>query len=1326
MRYLGIDAGTSTIKAVVMEEGRIVEKISRGHYGNVLGAAKEILGEVCPDPEERLPVGVTGSNAQAILTAEDEIEYLGNIPAIVEGVRFYVPGAGSVIEIGSQGARFITSLQNKAPEFAVNEHCAGGTGSFFEDQMSRLGLKIEDYSSLVRQAKSIPRLSGRCAVFAKTDIIHRQQEGATTPDILLGLCYALVRNYKATIVKNLPVKKPVVFLGGVTKNAGMEEAIREVFHLSEGELVTPENAEFLGAVGAALHASGRKEAGGACDLKRAETDKTYAERMLFSPGKLSGDLERAAKQRKDRKSLLPKLVLAPGTSLAEPAVTGVVLEDGCALGIDIGSTSTDLVMVDRRGKIIDFQYLRTAGDPEGVVRKGLASIRERFGEVAFTAVGITGSGRERLGHMMGADAIRDEITAQAKAAVHWNPKADTVFEIGGQDSKYISIRDGEVADFQMNKICAAGTGSFVEEQASRMGIPISEFGPLALTSEQPSELGERCTVFIETAIASAEAEGAGKEDIAAGLCHAIVRNYLHKVVGTRKVGEHIVLQGGVDYNPGIVAAFQSAWGNKVSVSPVFSISGAYGAALLAYESVGVKVGEGPEAEAEALPSTFLGFDFPAKETRKEDLSETVRKNRELYKMAGQFSSRGYDGTIDPKKKTIGVPLVLVMFKFFTLANEFFKDLGYNVVLSHASNEETIQLAQQYAQGETCYPVKLVYGHMMQLAEQKVDYIFLPNIHTIRHPHAHAAHNYACPYMQTAAKSIYDALHLKEKGIELISPVFDLDLGAKAMAKAMIGVGQSLGFSAPRCAKAMIKGGIAVQKNMEDTEKLGREIMADLKPDDKVLVIITRNYGYADPVLNMGIPNILLSKGYKVMTLGYLPGMSLDVSGDYPNMYWPFGDHLLSGAKLVAKHPNLYAVYLTNHGCGPDTLVNHMFREEMGDKPYLQIEVDEQYSAVGIITRIEAFLNSISHQPPAKLPKDFNILDVKMKKANIQAKPDKNKKLYLPDLGAYRWFLNAYFERLGYRTGYLPEFSREILMKGRAETNSKEYLPFPVLLGGILDTIEQEGENRKNIQILIPFNEGADGDGQYARAIRTVLDRRDYGDVDIVAPILEQLPLTAENPDLLMRALTAGDVLYCASSDLRESFYRQLPDWEELLKLAEEVKSQECIGRKLAAVGTPMSISSLNEGILDRLEYEGENFLRTPLSEMLWFLWKDTRKEAKAEAFLKEWRRKLMELGEALGERSSFAEDPESLLETADQYLKDYSGANGRYRYAKALDLGSRTNAVLLMAPRYENTAMVLNMRGIHDHCPVPAYDLSLDGDFDESGWERLRSFLYYC
>ena len=292
--------------------------------------------------------------------------------------------------------------------------------------------------------------------------------------------------------------------------------------------------------------------------------------------------------------------------LKDPQITGIIPDDGCYIGIDVGSTSTDIVLMGDDKTIIDFLYLRTAGDPEGVVRSGLKTLYEHYGEFKVKGVGITGSGRERLGRMMGADAIRDEITAQAKAAVMYVPDADTVFEIGGQDSKYISLKNGEVADFTMNKICAAGTGSFVEEQSLRMGIPIEQFGHLAIAGEHPCDLGERCTVFIETAIASAEGEGASKEDIAAGLCHSIVKNYLHKVVGNKPVGKSIVLQGGVDYNPGIVAAFMSAYKENIKVSPIFSISGAVGAAYLAKEAM----------EAAGISkSTFLGFDFPKDEKR---------------------------------------------------------------------------------------------------------------------------------------------------------------------------------------------------------------------------------------------------------------------------------------------------------------------------------------------------------------------------------------------------------------------------------------------------------------------------------------------------------------------------------------------------------------------------------------------------------------------------------------------------------------------------------------------------------------------------------------
>ena len=1154
MYSLGMDLGTSTVKIVLMQNGTVAKYWLAVHHGRPLLCLRQGLSELAIGRDETLAICVTGDNAGALLERCPVLSELGEIPAIVEGVRRLVPQAGSIIEIGSQGARFITEVQSRTPQFAANEHCAGGTGSFFEDQMSRVGCKLEDYSALVEQAQSIPRLSGRCAVFAKTDIIHRQQEGVSTPDILLGLCYAMIHNYKATIVRRLPVCKPVVFCGGVTCNSGVIRAIRDVFDLTEEELIVPEEARFEAAIGAACKAEG-----------------------AFTLAQLDALLNDAMATRSTTTGL-PRLELLPGTDLSEPKATGILPEKGCALGIDIGSTSTDLVLVGPEGELVDFQYLRTAGDPEGAVRKGLASIRERFGAVRFTAVGVTGSGRERVGKRIGADAVRDEITAQAKGAAHWVPEVDTVFEIGGQDSKYISLKNGEVVDFQMNKICAAGTGSFVEEQA-------------------------------------------------------------------------------------------------------------------------------------------------AEDSR----SAETQRNIDFYRQADNLLLEGYTGKRDPRKKTVGVPFVLMIHKFFPMANAFFTSLGFNVVLTDPTSEETIRLSQQLAQSETCYPVKLIYGHMQQLIDQKVDYIFLPSIHTMKHEKSRVKHNYGCVYMQTAAVSIAKALDIESKGITLLSPVFDLDFGQEAMATAMLGLGKVLGIPKPLCAKALLSGAMAVRRHTAAVEKQGKALLATLKPEDKILVLITRNYGVSDPILNMGIPELLLERGYKVITLSHLPGHALDIADEYENLYYPFGQHILSGAKLIAHHPNLYAVYLTNHGCGPDTMLSHLFKQEMGDKPYLQIEVDEHFSNVGVITRIEAFLNSLNHRPVEVLPKDFVLEQVDIRPCHLPAVPEKDFPLWLPPLGEYTASLTGYFRAQGVDARALPHLSAHALSLGRAETSAKEYLPFPALLGGIL---AQQEVDPAPAQFLIPQTQGAEADGQYARVIRAVLDRRGNQSAKLVSPMLETLPATAQDRDALFRALLAGDILYAAPAAMRAGIaaaWDTLPGWAQLHKAAVEIGRCPATGRRLATVGTPLCLTELDSGVLSTLEAEGSQLLRAPLSEALWFLWKDNMDANKPCAkWLEQMAQEMQTIGAELGAHSTFAQDTAALFETADTILPHFAGGNGRYRYAKAVELSGRADAVLTLAPRYENAATILDMRGLRDACKAPLFQLSLDNDWDETAWSRLRSFLYYC
>ncbi|MFR2053856.1 MAG: acyl-CoA dehydratase activase [Collinsella sp.] len=468
------------------------------------------------------------------------------------------------------------------------------------------------------------------------------------------------------------------------------------------------------------------------------------------------------------------------------------------LGIDVGSTSTDLVLLDPRGRVLNAQYLRTGGDARRAVHEGLATLAARLGsEVQVRAVATTGSGRSLIGKFVGADAVVDEITCQAAGAAHADPQVDTVFEIGGQDSKFISLAGGQVSDFQMNKVCAAGTGSFIEEQAARLAIPLAEYGPLALSSEAPVDLGERCTVFVESAISAALSAGAAKRDVAAGLALSIVRNYLHRVVGGKRVGSHIVLQGGVAYNPAIVEAFRSFYPDALTVSPNFAISGAVGAALMA-------------ADAAAKPgfelTAFKGFDLSGTSAAARGVDERAAP-AVRYKKTGS-SSRGLMDK-RPGQEDRGHPALPHVAPPIPLANAYFSRLGYNVLLSPDTTEEQVRLAQENARGETCYPVKLIYGHMAWLAEREPDYIFMPSLHTIRHASSRVAHNYACPYMQTAPRLVADALGLERRGIELLNPLLDMDFGQEAMAQALLGLGEQLGHTRQEAAVAMMAGGFAV-------------------------------------------------------------------------------------------------------------------------------------------------------------------------------------------------------------------------------------------------------------------------------------------------------------------------------------------------------------------------------------------------------------------------------------------------------------------------------------------------------------------------------------
>ena len=1379
---VGIDAGASSVKVVAVAVGdkdtapELLWSRRESHRGDAAGCARGLLAAMAAELDAAGCSGVcvTGSAAESLTDAAAGLTALEDVPAIAGGVHALCPQARSVIAIGGQNACYIHGIADgEVPQFSMNESCASGTGSFFEDQMTRLGLRIEDYSELVSGAGSVPRISGRCSVFAKTDIIHRQQEGTAIKDILLGLCYAMVKSFKALIVRGLPVEAPVALAGGVALNAGVVRAVREVFGLGEDGLICGDEVLFAQAVGAALHA---REVAGTATL----------EDLLASLDAARNDV--AAADALPRLAPLPNSGYAPSKGFIDlPRGEWAVGADGlthATLGIDVGSTSTNLVLLDRQGRLLDAQYLRTAGDARNAVREGLASLGERLGDaVAVDAVVTTGSGRGLMAKFVGADAAVDEITCQAAGAAHANPQVDTVFEIGGQDSKYISLRDGQVVDFQMNKVCAAGTGSFIEEQAARLGIAIGDYGALALGAEAPIDLGERCTVFVETAINAALSAGASKADVAAGLALSIVRNYLHRVVGAKHVGNHIVLQGGVAYNPAIVEAFRAFWGDSVTVSPHFAVSGAVGAALMAAEEAAKPGFEG---------TAFKGFDLAGGERAAHEVDqEQVSLNRAFYARNEELFLKDYTGERDPAKKTVGIPRCLMLHRLFPLANQYFSKLGYNVVLSPDTNEEIVALAQEHARGETCYPVKLIYGHMAWLAAQQVDYIFMPSVHTIRHASSNVAHNYACVYMQTAPRLVADDLGLEQRGIELLNPMLDMDFGQEAMAGAMLGLGTQLGHTPQETAVAMMAGGFAVMEFGQEMERMGDELMDSLDADERVLVIITRNYGITDSALNMGIPDILLDHGQKVINLSHLHGgHDIDVSADHPGICWPFGQHIISGAKLVRRDPRLFAVYLTNHGCGPDTMVDKLFAEEMGDKPYLAIECDEHFSRVGVITRVEAFLNALSHlsredavrvSTPAGVaatPDEGHdcagccgcgcggdehaghehgagsmALSVIPEGGEVPVAGD-GARVVVPAVGAYGEAVAAALRARGIDARTAP-LDAAALDAGRVATSTKEYCSFTALLGMSLLEAQKAADEGAELHLVLPATRGAEADNQFERAIRAVLRARGFGDVRIWAPRFETLPWELEcilgegAAEALLDVLVAGDVATAVAD-------------------AEDVATD---ARRLALVGEwPLVFGDgLTGGIWDVARGRGCRVVRMPLSEWFWMLWNDELVEDRTfgshaaavgmpwesaahahatdapdpndipaaeldrrAALLDVLKAKMSEAARTIAKRVGedavpFAADFAELTAAADGLLPRFAGGNARYRIAKQICESRRSAGVVTAASLYENADTMLRLKeDSHAYAAeAPVLHLNFDGTLDVGITEKLSSFLYY-
>ena len=868
--------GSVSTKVVLMEGNTIASAIYRRHHGKPVDSLVAILTDL--EGWEGSRVSLTGSSARSTSSIAG-CKVINEVVALAASIPIYCPQVKSVIEMGGQDSKLLLFRQTSNglvfDDFSMNSVCAAGTGSFLDQQASRLGLKTEELGDLALQCSHPPRIAGRCSVFAKSDMIHLQQIGTPVSHIVAGLCFAVARNFKSSIASGRDFRPSVAFVGGVASNQGMVNAFREVLGSEFSDLIIPENYRCLTAAGAALAAD---------DGEYSVIDHDFTRRLL--------KIEKGSSEETALHPLKCYTIMHPQSrEIPENSSEPVYL------GIDVGSISTNLVAIgETSGDLLASEYLMTAGKPLEAVKNGLSRLSHTLGsDREVLGVGTTGSGRYMTGDFTGADVVRNEITAQARAAVEIDPEVDTIFEIGGQDSKYISIEMGRVVDFEMNKVCAAGTGSFLEEQAEKLGLGIREFGPLAISADTPCGLGERCTVFMESDVFSQQADGASVEDIVAGLSYSIVKNYLHRVVGEKKIGNRIFFQGGTAFNTGVAAAFNAILKDrKVIIPENHHVTGAIGAALLAKE------------EKPPGPSKFKGFKLADEKYSQETFVCEECPNRceihsvllhdgkklfyggrcEKYETDSTDSIKidpgtnwfierekllldGYTGTVSGKKALVGIPRALWFWEFFPFFRTFFEKCGFDVVISGTSTSTLIHSGVESVAAETCFPVKLAHGHVIDLLEKDIDYLFLPSM-LRSFPNGDFTESYNCPYIEASPYIIDSGLGLSsEEDIVTLSPVLDFSLQGREWMNGLLEMTASLGINTSTARKAAAEAKRAHLRFWDSLLEAGRKAFAEIGENQPAFVIISRPYNGADPAVNVDLPDKLANLGASVIPTDFL-------------------------------------------------------------------------------------------------------------------------------------------------------------------------------------------------------------------------------------------------------------------------------------------------------------------------------------------------------------------------------------------------------------------------------------------------------------------------
>lgn len=1112
----GIDVGSTTVKMVVLNEKKqtLFAKYER-HYSDIKTATKKVLLEAQEViGNQQVALAITGSGGMGLAEVL-AIPFVQEVIACTKTVETLIPETNVAIELGGEDAK-ITFFEG-ALEQRMNGSCAGGTGAFIDQMAVLLKTDANGINDLAKNYQTIYPIASRCGVFAKSDVQPLINEGADKADIAASIFQAVVNQTIAGLAAGRKIKGKVAFLGGpLYFMSELRRRFVETLQIAEEDIIFPENPQLFVAIGAALY--GEETAQLNTLLARLSTDDSAKLQASHTLAPLFATEEELAvfRQRHGQSSVEEKK-LASHTGAA-------------FLGIDAGSTTTKVVLIDEVGRILYSFYGNNEGQPLETTMRVLQEMYQQMPPAVFIGkAAVTGYGEQLIKNALKIDIGEVETMAHYKAAEHFQPGVDFILDIGGQDMKAMTIKDGALSSIQLNEACSSGCGSFIETFARSLKYEVKEFALAATTAKNPVDLGSRCTVFMNSKVKQVQKEGASVGDISAGLSYSVIKNALYKVIKIRRpedLGEKIVCQGGAFYNEAVLRAFEKISGREVVRPSIAGLMGAYGAALIALENYEI-------GEVTALLSSDELSQFTAekefthcglcenncmltvtlfsdgrkfitgnrcergarikikKEERKINLVDY--KYRRLFKyrpLRKKEASRG----------RIGIPRVLNLYENYPLWHTFFTELGFRVELSPRSNKELYEKGIETIPSDTaCYPAKIAHGHIQALIDQGVPLIFYPGIIFERPETAQAENHFNCPIVQSYPDVIRNNLDdIRAGRVDYRNPFLNL-ADETSMVKVLSEEFQDFGITETEIAHALRLGFEELDQFKLDVCQQGEKTLRMLTETNQRGIVLSGRPYHLDPEINHGIAEVITQEGFHVLTEDSIAHLG-NVGHLRVVNQWVYHSRLYAAARVVAKSKQLELVQLNSFGCGIDAVTTDQVEEimEQYGKLYTVLKIDEGANLGAIRIRLRSLKAAVNEReknhfiPTQRFEEPAKITFTKeMRKQHT---------LLLPMLSPIHQsgLVDVALQASGYNVICLPADDREAVNAGLRFVNNDACYPAIISIGQLIEALQSGKYDLQNTSVLMTQTGGGCRATNYIPLLRKALNEAGFPQVPVVS------------------------------------------------------------------------------------------------------------------------------------------------------------------------------------------------------------------------------------